>query len=59
MIKKLFTSKPAFMISSVLFLLFMVLVLPYFSNLTNSKTNSDFSPDTGFFYTAEEIFIFS
>jgi hypothetical protein len=56
MIKKLFTSKPAFMISSVLFLLFMVLVLPYFSNLTNSKTNSDFSPDTGFFYTAEEFY---
>jgi hypothetical protein len=56
MIKKLFTSKPAFILSSILFLLFMVLVLPYFSTLTNSKTNSDFSPDTGFFYTAEEFY---
>lgn len=56
MIKKFLFSKKGIIITSVLFILFIVVVLPYFSSLTANKTNSNFSPDTGFFYSLEEFY---
>lgn len=56
MLKRLLFSKKWLIITSIFFVLFIALVLPYFSALTESKTNSTFSPDTGFFYTLEEFY---
>ena len=53
MFRKFLTSKKGLIIFSIIFVIFIIVVLPYFANLTESKTNSSFSPDTGFFYSAE------
>ena len=56
MIRRMLFSKKGLIITSVLFVLFVAFVLPYFSALTESKTNTNFSPDTGFFYSLEEFY---
>ncbi|PKK95199.1 MAG: hypothetical protein CVV60_02520 [Tenericutes bacterium HGW-Tenericutes-5] len=56
MIQRFLFSKKGLIISSVLFVLFIAFVLPYFSVLTANKTNSYFSPDTGFFYSLDEFY---
>ncbi|MCD4713951.1 MAG: hypothetical protein K8R73_11760 [Clostridiales bacterium] len=41
---------------TVIFLLFIALVLPYVSSLTSEVTGVTESPDTSFFYQSEKIF---
>ncbi len=43
-------------IVTVIFLLFIALVLPYVSSLTSEVTGVTDSPDTSFFYQSEKIF---
>lgn len=56
MIKRFLFSKKGIILTSIIFVLFVIFVLPYFARLTAEKTNSNFSPDTGFFYSLEEFY---
>ena len=48
------SSSKILIISSVLFILFMIFVLPYFSNLSDQIVGPG-SPDTNFFYDKEDL----
>lgn len=43
-------------ISTIVFISFMVIVLPRVSETTKEITNTSISPDTSFFYTAEDLY---
>jgi len=53
---KFYSSKTFLITISVIFVLFIGIVLPFFASLTEEKTNSNFSPDTGFFYTIDQFY---
>jgi len=55
MLKRFIYSKKGLIITSIVFTVFIVLVLPYVSSLTEEMTHSTFSPDTGFFYSIEDF----
>ena len=54
--KNLLKSKKGLIVTTIIFGLFITLILPYFSNLTARITNSTFSPDTGFFYSPDTFY---
>lgn len=54
--KNFLKSKKGLIVTTIIFGLFITLVLPYFSNLTTRITNSNFSPDTGFFYSPDTFY---
>ena len=55
MTKKL-ASRKGLIVTTVIFVLFIAFVLPYFSSITSIITDSTFSPDTGFFYSPDTFF---
>jgi len=54
--KRLLISKKGIIITTIIFIAFVIFALPYFSSLTTEKTNSSFSPDTGFFYSLDQFY---
>lgn len=49
-------SKMTLIISSIIFVLFMIVVLPIVSDYTQELTGSNLSPDTSIFYSSSELF---
>jgi hypothetical protein len=56
MFKSFIKSKKGLLLSSIIFIMFLILVLPYFAKLSEVQTNSSFSPDTGFFYSSNDFY---
>ena len=42
--------------ATLVFVVFMILVLPYMASLSEAQTGSQESPDTSFFYTDEDLY---
>lgn len=50
------SSKKILMISSVIFIFFMIVVLPRVSEYTEEKSGTTLSPDTSLIYSSEDLF---
>jgi len=51
MLKQFLMSKQGLIITTLVFLLFIIGVLPYVASISETRTHTAFSPDTGFLYT--------